>query len=56
MKTRVNDFINKTNNFHVPPNSLLVTMNVKSLYTSIPNNESILSVKKKFDHYPKNTT
>ena len=49
MKTRVNDFINKTNNFHVPPNSLLVTMNVKSLYTiySIPNNESILSVKKK---------
>ena len=48
-----NDFMNKINNFPVPPNSLLVTMDVKSLYTSIPNNEGIASLKKKYDHYPK---
>ena len=50
-----NDFINKINNFPVPPNSLLVTMDVKSLYTSIPNNEGIASVKKKYDRYLKKT-
>ena len=27
-------------------------MDVKSLYTSIPNNEEIASAKKKYDHYP----
>ena len=43
------------NNFPVPSNSLLVTMDVKSLYTSIPNNEEIASVKKKYDHYSKKT-
>ena len=42
-----NDFINKTNNFPVPPNSLVITMYVKSQYTSIPNNEGIASVTKK---------
>ena len=51
----INDFINKIDNFTVPPNSFLVTMDVKSLYTSIPNNEGIASVKKKYDHYPNNT-
>ena len=50
-----NDFINKIDNFAVPPNSFLVTMDVKSLYTSIPNNEEIISVKKKYDHYPNKT-
>ena len=30
-------------------------MDVKSLYTSIANNEGIASVKKKYDHYPKKT-
>ena len=30
-------------------------MDVKSLYTSIPNNEGIASVKKKYDHYPNKT-
>ena len=35
-----NHFINKVNNFSVPVNSILVTMDVRSLYqTSIPNNE-----------------
>ena len=51
--TDKNDFINKINNFPAPPSSLLVTMDVKSLYTSIPNNEGIASVKKKYYHYPK---
>ena len=46
------DFIKKINIFPVPPNSLLVTMDVKSLYTSIPNNKAIASVKKKYYHYP----
>ena len=50
-----NDFVNKVNNFPVLPNSLLVTMDVKSLYTTIPNNEGIASVKKKYDHYRKKT-
>ena len=45
--------MNKINNFPVPPNSLLITMDVKSL--SIPNNERIASEKKKYDHYPKKT-
>ena len=50
-----NDFTNKINNFPVPPNSLLVTMNVKSLYTSAPNDEGIASVKNKHDRYLKRT-
>ena len=51
----INDFINKIDNFAVPPDSFLVTMDVKSLYTSTPNNEGIASVKKKYDHYPNKT-
>ena len=47
-----NDFINKIDNFDVPPNTYPVTMDVKSLYTSIPNNEGIALVKKKYDQYP----
>ena len=50
-----NDFTNKINNFPVSPNSLLGTINVKSLHTNIPINKGIASVKKKFDHYPKKT-
>ena len=50
-----NDLINKINNFPVQPNSLLVTIDVKLLYTSVPNNEGIASMKKKYDHYPKKT-
>ena len=33
----------------------LVPMDVKSLCTSIPNNEGITSAKKKYDHYPNKT-
>ena len=50
-----NGLLHKINNFAVPPNSLLVTMDAKSLYTNIPNNEGIASMKKKYDHYPKKT-
>ena len=50
-----NDFISKINNVPVPPNLVLITMDVKSLYTSTPRNEGIASVKKKYYHYPKKT-
>ena len=50
-----NYFTNKNNSFPVPPNSLLVTIDVKSLCTSIPDNEGFASFKKKYDHYPKKT-
>ena len=48
--------ISSINNFPVLPNSLLVTTDVKSSYTSIPNNEEIASVKKTYDHYTQKTT
>ena len=46
-----NHFIIKVRNFSVPVNSILVTMNVRSLYTSIPNNEGIAATKKRYDSY-----
>ena len=50
-----NDFINKIDHFTVPPNPFFVTMDVKSLYTGISNNEGIASVKRKYDQYLNNT-
>ena len=44
-------FINKINNFSIPVNSILVTMDVRSLCTSIPNNEGIAATKKRYDSY-----
>ena len=41
-----NDFINKINNHNIPKESIFVTLDVKSLYTSIPNPEGIAAVKK----------
>ena len=38
------DFLNNTKEFNVPPNSLLVTMDVKSLYTNIPNSEGLSAI------------
>ena len=38
------DFINKISNFPGLPKLLLVVMDIKSLYTSIPNNKEIASV------------
>ena len=49
-----NDFINKIDNCAVPRNSFTLTMDAESLNTSIPNNEGIVSVKKKY-HYPNKT-
>ena len=39
----------------VPDNSHLVSLDVKSLYTSIPNAEGIKAVKKSLDNHPKRT-
>ena len=50
-----NYFINRVNNFSVPINSILVTMNVRSLYTNIPNNEGIAATKKRYDSYSHKT-
>ena len=41
-----NDFINKINNHNISKKSIFVTLDVKSLYTSIPNPEGIAAVKK----------
>ena len=39
------DFIRKINNLErIPKNSILVTLDVRSLYTNIPNNEGIKAV------------
>ena len=38
------DFLNKIKNIEVPPNAILVTMDVKSLYTNIPNGEGISAI------------
>ena len=44
-----NDFINKINAAKsVPKNSYLVTMDVRSLYTNVPNSEGISAVKRAF--------
>ena len=46
-----NNFIDKVNYFSVPVNSVLVTMEVRSLYTSIPNSEGITAAKKRYENY-----
>ena len=52
-----NDFINKINAVKsFPKNSYLVAMDVRALYTNIPNAEGISAVKRAFDNYSKKTT
>ena len=52
-----NDFINKINAVKsVLKNSYLVTMDVRSLYTNIPNAEGISAIKRTFGNYSKKTT
>jgi len=44
------DFLNKIKSIErLPENSIFVTMDVKSLYTNIPNSEGITAVRKAFD-------
>ena len=50
-----NNFINRVNNFSVPVNSILVSMDVRSLYTRIQNNEGIVATKKRYDSYSHKT-
>ena len=50
-----NDFVNKINNFKVLENLFLFTMDVKVLYTNIPNNDGIAAVKGKHSNYTKKT-
>ena len=45
------DFINNINNHNIPKESIFVTLDVKSLYTSIPKPEEIATVKKTLEHY-----
>ena len=51
------NFINKINTVKsVSKKNYLVTMEVRSLYTNIPNAEGISAVKIAFDNYSKKTT
>ena len=49
------DFINKINNHNIPEGSIFVRLDVKSLYTSIPNPEGIAAVKKAHERYQHKT-
>ena len=46
-----NDFINNINNHNIPKESIIVALDVKSFYTSIPNPEGIATVKKAHKRY-----
>ena len=46
-----NHFFNRVNNFSVPVDSVLVTMDVRLLYTSIPNSEGIAATNKRYNSY-----
>ena len=50
-----NDFIKKTKDLKVPKDAILVSLNVKALYTSIPNLEGIAAVKRAYDKYQQKT-
>ena len=53
---KIKDFIQKLNQIEeVPQDSLLVTLNVKSLYINIPNDEGIKAVKEVYDKRPDKT-
>ena len=49
-----NDFLNQNDTAkNIPADGLLVTMDVKSLYTNIPSSEGISAVKAAYKSYPK---
>ena len=43
------DFLTKIRNLHIPQNSMLITMDVDSLYTNIDNNSGLSAVKEKLN-------
>ena len=48
------DFLKKLKKIKdIPQEGLLVTLDVKSLYTNIPNNEGIKAVKESYEKYKK---
>ena len=49
-------FLHKINPIEtIPYNSYLVSLDVRSLYTSTPNSEGITAVKTSFGHFPRRT-
>ena len=50
-----NDFINNINNHNIRKESIIVALDVKSFYTSIPNPEGIATVKKAHKRYHQKT-
>ena len=49
-----NDFLRKVNKIEkIPDNSYLVCLDIRSLYTSIPNSEGIKTVKTSIENFPK---
>ena len=50
-----NNDISKINNHNIPKESIFVTLDVKSLYTSIPKPEGIAAVKKPHERYQHKT-
>ena len=50
------DFLQKLDKVkNIPNDCLLVTLDVKSVYTNIPNNEAIKAVREAYDNHPNNT-
>ena len=43
------DFVDKIRNLSIPPNSLLITLDVESMYTNISHEKGILAVKEAFN-------
>ena len=50
-----NDFIKKTKDLKVPKDAILVSPDVKALYTSISNSEGIAAVNRAYDKYQQKT-
>ena len=50
-----NNFIKKTKDLKVTKDAILVSLDVKALYTSIPNSKGIAAVKRAYDKYQQKT-
>ena len=50
-----NDFIKKTKDLKVPKDAVLISLDVKAVYTSIPNSEGITALKRAYDKYQQKT-